>query len=603
MKPTEKTPYLTGRLGAAFIRGLQGADKKYLKTAACAKHFAVHSGPEAERHSFDALASAKDMRETYLPAFRDAVKEAGVESVMGAYNRTNGEPCCGSPTLLQKILREEWGFTGHVVSDCWAIKDFHEDHKITNSPSESIALAMNNGCDLNCGHMYLHLMDACREGLVSEKAIDQAVTRLMITRMKLGMFDDPGHVPFASIPYGVNDSSEHRDFALEVSRQSLVLLKNDKGTLPLDTKSIQSIAVIGPNADNEEAMKANYCGTPSHMTTVLKGIQQAAEPDTRVFYAEGCHLYANRTEKRAEPKDRLAEAVAAARMADVAVVCLGLDPTIEGEEIHIIEGETAGPGGEEEIPRGDKKDLNLPGQQQELLEAVCATGKPVILVLLTGSALSVTWADRHVPAIVLGWYPGAEGSKAIASLLFGEYSPSGKLPVTFYASTDELPDFKDYSMKNRTYRYMTGEALYPFGFGLSYTSFEYRDLSLGSDKIEVGDKLECRAKVKNSGSRESGETVQMYLKDMEAGTIVPNWELKAVRKLNLKPGEETEVRFTLTDRHMTMIDDKGRRILEPGQYTVYIGGSQPDKRSTRLTGSEVQSATFEVRGIAREYDY
>jgi len=522
---------------------------------------------------------------------------------MGAYNRTNGEPCCGSPTLLQKILREEWGFKGHVVSDCWAIKDFHEDHKITKTPSESIALAMNNGCDLNCGHMYMHLMDACTEGLVPEEAIDRAVTRLMITRMKLGMFDDPDHVPYASIPYEVNDCREHRDFALEVSRQSLVLLKNEKKLLPLDRKSIKSIAVIGPNADNEEAMKANYCGTPSHMVTVLRGIQQAVEPETRVYYAEGCHLYANRVEKRAEPKDRLAEAVAAAQRADVAVVCLGLDPTIEGEEIHIIEGEAAGPGGAEEIPRGDKKDLNLPGQQQELLEAVCATGKPLILVLLTGSALAVSWAHEHVPAILLGWYPGAAGGKAIASVLFGEYSPSGRLPVTFYRSTEDLPDFRDYSMKNRTYRYMTGEALYPFGFGLSYTSFEYSILTLEKDTIEVGDRLECRIRVKNTGGFESAETVQLYLRDIEAGIRVPRWELKGIRKLKLKPGEESEVSFTLAPRLMSIIDDEGRRILEPGKFQLYIGGSQPDRRSVMLTGAEPLSAVFELRGESREYDY
>ena len=285
------------------------------------------------------------------------------------------------------------------------------------------------------------------------------------------------------------------------------------------------------------------------------------------------------------------------------MVCLGLDPTIEGEEIHIIEGEAAGPGGAEEIPRGDKKDLNLPGQQQELLEAVCSTGKPVILVLLTGSALALTWADEQVPAILLGWYPGAEGGRAIASMIFGDYSPSGRLPVTFYRSTEDLPDFRDYSMINRTYRYMTGEALYPFGYGLSYSSFEYSALTLEKDAIEVGDRLECRVRVKNTGSFESGETVQLYLRDLEASTRVPRWELKGVRKLKLKPGEESEVSFTLAPRLMTMIDDEGRRILEPGKFQVYIGGSQPDRRSIVLTGIEPLSAVFEVRGEAREYDY
>jgi len=446
-------------------------------------------------------------------------------------------------------------------------------------------------------------MIAYKEGLVTEEVIDQAVTRLMITRMKLGMFDDPEKVPYTSIPYEKNDCQEHRDFALEVSKKSMVLLKNENNLLPLNKNKIKSIAVIGPNADSRDALKGNYFGTASSTVTVLEGIREAVEAGTRVYYAEGCHLYKNRVETRAEPRDRLAEAVAAAQRADVVVMCLGLDANVEGEEIHVIEGEETDIPGNGEFSRGDKRDLNLPGYQQELLEAVYKTGKPVILVLLTGSALAVKWADEHIPAIVLAWYPGAEGGKAIASLIFGEYSPSGKLPVTFYKTSEELPDFRDYAMKNRTYRYMKNEALYPFGFGLSYTSFEYSDVKLSGEKINVGENIECSVKVKNAGQYEAQETVQLYLKDVEASVEVPNWELKGIKKVNLKPGEEAEVKFELLPRQMALIDNEGKCVLEPGIFEVYLGGSQPDKRSQALTGTPVMKAAFEVTGNAVELEY
>ena len=453
-------PYLTGRLGVAFVKGIQGNDKKYLKAAACAKHYAVHSGPESERHSFNAVVSKKDLRETYLPAFRDLVKEAGVEAVMGAYNRTNGEPCCGSKTLLVDILRNEWGFKGHVTSDCWAIKDFHEGHMVTKTAPESVALAVKNGCDLNCGNLYINLLIAHREGLVTEEDIDRAVTRLFVTRMKLGMFDDPRNVPYSDIPYEVNSCKEHNDFSLEAAKKSLVLLKNEDGLLPLDKKKLKSIAVIGPNADSREALLGNYNGTPDRYVTVLDGIRKAVGDDVRIYYSEGCHLFRDRSSGLAAPRDRIAEALACAERSDAVIMCLGLDAMLEGEE-----GDTGN-----EFPGGDKPNLNLPGLQQELLEKVYAVGKPVVLVLLSGSALAITWADEHIPAIVQAWYPGGRGGDAVAAMLFGEYSPSGRLPVTFYRTTEELPDFRDYSMKNRTYRYMQNEALYPFGYGLSYTN-------------------------------------------------------------------------------------------------------------------------------------
>ncbi|TCL60857.1 beta-glucosidase [Hydrogenispora ethanolica] len=586
-------PYLTGRLGVAFIKGLQGDDSKYLKVAACAKHFAVHSGPESERHSFNAVVTEKDLRETYLPAFKECVKEAKVEAVMGAYNRTNGEPCCGSERLLKKILREEWEFSGHVTSDCWAIKDFHEGHGVTSTAPESVALAVNNGCDLNCGNMYLNLLIARQEGLVDESTIDRAVTRLMVTRMKLGMFDNPEHVPYASIPYARNDCREHRELSLEVSKKSLVLLKNSDQLLPLDKTKIGSIAVIGPNANSRKALIGNYHGTASQYTTVLEGITAAVGEHARIYYAEGCHLYKDKTEGLGEPGDRLAEAVSAAEMSDVVILCLGLDESIEGEE-----GDASN-----EYASGDKNDLSLPGLQQQLLEAVFQVGKPVILVLLSGSALAVGWADENIPAIIQAWYPGAEGGKAIAALLFGEYSPSARLPVTFYRTSEELPDFRDYSMKNRTYRYMTCEALYPFGYGLSYTRFLYSGLTLDRYRINAGETVICSAKVKNIGKYASDEVVQLYLKDVEASVEVPRWQLRGLRKIHLNPGEEKEVEFFLTPRSMALVDQSGKCILEPGLFEVYVGGSQPDTRSEKLTGAKVLRDTFEVTGSAMEIEY
>lgn len=586
-------PYLTGRLAVAFIRGLQGDDPRYLKTAACAKHFAVHSGPESLRHSFNAVVTPKDLRETYLPAFKECVREAGVEAVMGAYNRVNGEPCCGSNTLLRRILREEWGFQGHVVSDCWAIKDFHENHEVTRTALESVALAVNSGCDLNCGNMYANLLLAHKEGLVTEETIDQAVTRLMMTRMKLGLFDQEQQHPYTQIPYEMNDCDEHRRLALEVAKQSLVLLKNENNLLPLDKNAIKTLAVIGPNADSREALAGNYCGTASQYVTLLDGIRAAVRPDTRIFYAPGCHLYRDREQGLAEPHDRLAEAIAAGMRSDVIILCLGLDPGLEGEE-----GDTSN-----EFASGDKPDLELPKVQQQLLKQLVGLGKPVILVLVSGSALAVTWADEHVPAIIQAFYPGAAGGTALAALLFGEYSPSGRLPVTFYRTTAELPDFEDYSMANRTYRYMQNEALYPFGYGLSYTRFQYSQLELSNTILPAGSDLECRVKVKNIGQCDAAETVQLYLKDVEASVTVPRWQLRGIKKLFLKAGEEIEVQFTLTPRQMALIDYNGKCILEPGKFTVFVGGSQPDERSRQLTGTEVLQADFEVVGVTTELPY
>ena len=573
-------PYLTGELGTAYIKGLQGDDPEHLKAAACAKHFAVHSGPEADRHSFDAKASRQDMYDTYLYAFKRCVADAGVEAVMGAYNRVNGEPACGSKTLLQDILRDEWGFEGHVVSDCWAILDFHENHKVTQNVQESAAMAVNNGCDLNCGSAFLHLKEAYDEGLLSEEKITAAVERLMEVRIRLGMMKDYPS-PYDDIPYEKVECREHVALAVEAARRSMVLLKND-GLLPLKKEKLTSIAVIGPNANSRDALVGNYVGTSSQYITPLEGIQQYVGDDVRVYYSEGCHLYHDKVEALAHVKDRFAEAVIAAEQADVVVLCLGLDATIEGEQ---------GDAGNE-YASGDKIDLRLPGLQQELLETVTAVGKPVVLLLSAGSAMDLSWAQEHVNAIIDTWYPGARGGRAVAEALFGDFSPNGKLPVTFYASTDDLPDFKDYSMENRTYRYFKGKPLYPFGYGLSYGQITYSDAAIDRTRAAIGDTLTVRATVKNESVYPLHEAVQVYVHDVESDTRTPIWQLRGVQCVSLVPGESKTVEMTLSARDFAIIREDGSCVVEPGAFRVAIGGQQPDARSTQLTGRKTD--IFEV---------
>jgi len=583
-------PYLTSRLAVAFVQGIQGKDKKYLKAAACAKHFAAHSGPEAERHEFNAVVSKKDLWETYLPAFEAAIQEAKVAGVMGAYNMINSEPCCGSKTLLIDILRDELKFDGYVTSDCWAIKDFNENHKVTNSIEESAALAVKNGCDLNCGCAYASLLKGYQKGLVGEQEIETSVIRLMLLRMRLGMFDNPEKVPYASIPYEKNDCEEHRRVALEVAEKSLVLLRNKDGFLPLNRETLKSIAVIGPNANSRAALEGNYCGTASEYLTVLEGVREAAGQDTRIYYAEGCHLFKNSMSGLSQKYDRLTEAVSAAERADVTILCLGLDAGLEGED-----GDTGN-----EFASGDKPNLALPGTQQELLEAVIETGKPVVLVLFAGSALAVNWADEFSQAIVQAWYPGGQGGRAVASLLFGDYSPSGRLPITFYRSEQDLPDFHDYSMENRTYRFMKTKPLYPFGYGLSYTRFQYERPVLSESAILSGSDIEVQSQVKNTGKVASDEIVQLYLQDLEACVRTPKWQLSGIKRVFLKPGETANLHFTITARQMALIDENGNCILEPGKFRIYIGSSQPDERSEELTGIPVLSADFNVTGSPQE---
>ncbi len=581
-------PFLTGRLGVAFCKGLQGDDPTHLKLVATAKHYAVHSGPEGERHSFNAKVSLKDLRETYLPAFHACVSEARVHSVMGAYNRTNGEVCCGSRTLLTKILREEWGFDGYVVSDCWAIRDFHEHHKVTTKPTESAAMAVKNGCDLNCGCIYEKLVDALGEGLLTEADIDRAVRRLLFARFKLGMFDPPARVAYARIPYEINDCEEHRAMALEAARQSIVLLKND-GVLPL-RKDIRALAVIGPNAYCASVLLGNYHGTASELVTPLDGIRAAVSDATKVWYAEGCQLTGVRV-RHCAPSGRLSEAVSMAERSDAVVLCLGLDSRIEGEQ---------GDAGNSDAS-GDKLHLELPGLQQQLLERVVAVGKPVILVLVSGSALGVTWAHEHCAAILQAWYPGEEGGTALADVLFGDYTPAGRLPVTFYKSIADCPDFGDYAMANRTYRYFKGEPLYPFGYGLSYTTFTYGVPRLSPGTVAAaalagGTEVTVSVSVTNDGDRDGDEVVQLYVTDTAASVTVPARDLRGFRRIHLAAGASRTVTFGLSAKALSLIDDDGKRMLEPGAFTIAVGGSQPDARSVALTGKTPPHATLTVTG-------
>lgn len=564
-------PYLTAKLGAAFVKGLQG-DGKYLKSAACAKHFAVHSGPEKLRHEFDARVSEQDMEETYLPAFK-ALVDAGVAGVMGAYNRVNGEPCCGSKTLLKDKLRGEWKFDGYVTSDCWAISDFHLHHQVTATATESVALALENGCDLNCGNLYGYLLQALSEGKITEEQIRRSTERLLTIRMKLGMFDE--ETPFDQIPYDVVDCKEYRALNEEAARKSMVLLKNN-GILPLNKSKIKNIAVMGPNANSIIALEGNYHGTANQYHTVLEAIRSEL-PEARVNYSEGCHLFEYKLEDPGYSGDRLGEVKTHVDLADVVVVVTGMDETIEGEEM--AEKEFA----------GDKKSLLLPECQRDLIRAACSRNKPVIIVNLTGSAIDFEYGNEHADAILQAWYPGAMGGKAVADLIFGKYSPSGRLPVTFYHEENHLPEFEDYSMEGRTYKFIKEEPLFPFGYGLSYTGFEYSGLKLESEQLVPGEKVKGSVEVTNTGERESDEIVQFYLRDEEATVRVPRHKLCGMKRISLKPRETKTVSFSIEPEQFMVIKEDGSREYEPGSFTIFAGGCQPDSYSEVLSNSKTVS--------------
>jgi beta-glucosidase len=579
-------PHLTGRMGVAFVKGLQGDDPRYLKLVATPKHYAVHSGPEALRHHFDARVSEQDLRETYLPAFRDCVVEAKAHSVMGAYNRTNGEACCAHSVLLGQVLRKEWGFDGYVVSDCGAIEDFHAHHTVTGSAAQSAALGVRQGCDLECGRVYPALREALAAGLVSEGDIDRSVGRLMRARLRLGMFDPDDRVPYARIPYDVVDCPAHHDLALAAARESIVLLKNAGGLLPL-RRDLGCIAVIGPNADDRDVLVGNYAGVPSRPVTVLEGIRQAVSPGTKVLYTPGCDIVRNEdTVWGVRADDGFAEALAAVDRADATVLVLGINNRIEGEEGSATQSQW----------HGDRIRIDLPRIQQRLVEVVAAKGKPFTIVLLSGCALSIPREHDLAAAVLAAWYPGQAGGTAVADVLFGGVSPSGRLPVTFVRSVEQLPPFTDYEMTGRTYRFMDGEPLYPFGYGLSYASFAYGGLKLAGAPLAAGADLEVSVEVRNTGKVAGDEVVQAYLSDLAASVRVPRWKLAAFARVSLAPGEAKTVALRVTARSLAVVDARGRHVVEPGRFRLHVGGRQPDVRSAALAGIPVLQAEFEVRG-------
>ena len=545
-----------------YKRQLQGSGK-VLKTAACAKHFAVHSGPEAVRHEFNAEVNWKDLEETYLYAFEELVKKAKVEGVMGAYNRVNGEPSCASEFLMGKL--DKWGFDGYFVSDCWAIRDFHEHHLVTSSPVESAAMALKAGCNVNCGCTYVHLLSALDKGLVTEDEIRASCVALMRTRIRLGMFDKS--TEYDNIPYSVVSCPEHKAVSYQCAVKSMVLLKN-KGILPLDKKSISTIAVIGPNADSRAALEGNYNGTADRYVTFLEGIEDAFEG--RVLYAEGCHLYKDRVSGLAQAGDRYAEAEAAAANSDVVILCVGLDATIEGEE-----GDTGN-----EFSSGDKNDLRLPESQRELIKRVAKIGKPMIVVCAAGSSINV---EHDCDALIHAWYPGSEGGKAIADIIFGKVSPSGKLPVTFYNSADKLPCFTDYAMSDRTYRYTRDNILYPFGYGLTYGDVVVTSFSYDDGKVNV--------EVENNGA-DTCDVIELYIKSHCDNA--PSYPvLCGFKRIFVKKGEKLDVEIEIPDKAFTTVSDIGERKQFAKEFTLYVGTHQPDELSCQLSGTNCMSIEIE----------
>lgn len=711
-------PYLTAVMAVPFIKGLQGDDPHYLKLVATPKHFAVHSGPESIRHSFDAQVSERDLRETYLPHFEACVKEADAYSVMGAYNRTNSEACCASETLLQKILRDEWGFEGYVVSDCWAIYDIYAHHQIVKTAEEAAALAVTNGCDLNCGSTYPALLKAVAQGLIAESTIDQALGRLLTARFLLGMFDPPEQLPFAQIPYEIVNSEAHQVLAHRAAQESIVLLKNEGNLLPLP-KDITSIAIIGPNADHLQSLLGNYNGTPATASTLLAGLRKKVAPTTKLYYAQGCpiaegvppleviptaclypidanesmngltavyynnakfegqpilkrventidtfwknstpltgqwgdafsvrwsgflvppqsgtyqiavngfssyelqiddetvvsyndlhhprvkskeiyleagrlyKLQLNYTNQGLDPQIQLlwaytaanyqATALEVAQKADVIIAAMGLSPNLEGEEMPVnVEG----------FFGGDRTDIKLPSPQEALLKQLHALGKPMILVLLNGSALAINWAAEHIPAILEGWYPGEAGGDALADVIFGDYNPAGRLPVTFYRSVEDLPPFEDYRMENRTYRYFTGEPLYAFGYGLSYTTFHLDNFHIDREEAEAGEAVNINVEVTNCGDRAGDEVVQLYTRQSVAPPR-PIKELKGFQRVSLLPGECKTVTFTLHVNQLAVYDEELLSAVYPGRVEVMVGNSSdslPLKGAFEIIGSKV----------------
>lgn len=570
-------PFLTASLGTAFVKGLQGDNKDYLKTAACAKHYAVHSGPEKLRHEFNAVASQKDLWETYLPAF-EALVNADVEAVMCAYNATNGEPCCANNYLLDTVLREQWNFDGHVLSDCWALIDLYAQengHGVVETQAEAAALAIKSGVSLNCGDTYPALPQAVEQGLVTEAEIDKQLAILLRTRFKLGLFDPVGSNPYDDIPIDVVDSDAHRELAKEVALKGMVLLKNN-GALPLKN-DLPKYFITGPNAANVDILLGNYYGVNSNLVTILEGVASAVNPASQLQYRIGALLD--------RPADNPIDwASGNAANSDVTIAVLGISSLLEGEEGESLSSKTF----------GDRLDYDLPKNQVDYLKKLreAAGDKPIIAVITGGSPMNLAEVHELADAVLLAWYPGEEGGNAVADILFGKVSPSGRLPITFPKSLDDLPPYEDYSMQGRTYKYLNKAPLYPFGFGLSYTRFAYDKPVLSKTELAVDESLTVSVKVTNSGDQKGDEVVQFYITDLVTSVYAPNYDLKEIKRITLDPGASETVTFTISPEMLKLVNLEGKSVLESGEFKIYIGGSSPMPRSFELGAPKMAEATF-----------
>ncbi len=562
-------PFLTTQMGSAYIKGLQG-DGDFLKSAACAKHFAVHSGPEALRHSFNAKVGMKDLWETYLPAFENAVQK-GVIGVMGAYNRTNGEPCCAHSYLMEEVLQNKWGFDGYFVSDCGAITDINKHHHFTETMKEAAAISLKKGCHLNCGGAYTHLVEAYEEDLITDEDIDRAVEKLYFVRALLGEFEE--NRPFKEISYDRLDCKEHKELNLETAKQALVMLKNQNNFLPISDGEYKKIAVIGPNANSITALEGNYNGHASEYFTIADGMRKTFQK-TQIRVAEGSQIWKERINNGDGFFNLLSEGLAAASEADLTVLCLGLDRNIEGEELNLDD---------DYARRGDRNSLCLPKTQIRLAEAICDITENLVVIVLSGSSVDLgKKVNAHAKAIIHGWYPGAVGGLAVAKLINGEFSPSGRLPLTFYKQDNNLPDFTNYNMDGRTYRYLKEEPLYPFGFGLGFSKINYNKAQI---TFRDDEKIKIKVSLTNEGEFDTVEKIQVYAKFTDSRTSTPNYQLCGIKAIMLNRGETAEAEIEINNYWLKAVLENGERVTPDGQIELFVGGHQPDRLSEELSGS------------------
>ena len=576
-------PYLTGKMGSAIVRGLEGSDSHYLKAVACAKHYAVHSGPEGNRHSYDAHVSLYDLWDTYLPAFRELVTKAKVHGVMCAYNRLEGQPCCGHNELLQDILRNQWKFDGYVTSDCWAVSDFAKYHKTHSNDTEAVADAVLAGTDLECGDLYQKLQQGVERGIISEKEINVSLARLFEIQFKLGMYDPADRVPYSTIGREVIECDAHKAHAYKMAQESMVLLKNHKNILPLNPKKIKRIALIGPNMDNGSTLLANYFGVPSEIITPYKSLKKRFGNTIQIDTLTGVGIV-----QKLEGAPSFAQVAAQAKKADIIIFVGGISADYEGEA---GDAGAAGYGG---FASGDRTTMKLPAVQTELMKELKKTGRPLILVNMSGSVMSFDWESRNADAILQAWYGGQAAGDAITDVLFGDYNPAGRMPLTTYMNDEDLPDFEDYSMANRTYRYFKGDVRYPFGYGLSYTTFAYQPLSNAS-VVKTGESIKVTTTVTNIGKRDGDEVVQLYVSHPQNGnTRVPLRALKGFKRIHLNKGESQTVTFTLSPEELALVDDKGNLGQKAGEVELYIGGGQPYKSEGSFGNLKMEGEPYVV---------